>query len=159
MQQKAMLSSEFHELSDGQAKVLEPLAVLTPIREESQWLREESQQLHQQVNKLGQQLNARISTVEQQVGTLQDAVAQQRDDLFEAVEIVVDERTEKRMILLQDAVRQVPDKDVHAHVRAQESEALPWGAVCATSRRVKIAGRSGDGVAGQQLYLVQQQKS
>ena len=83
-----MLSSEVTKLSDGQAKVSETLAVLTPIREESQWLREESQQLHQQVNKLGQQLNARISTVEQQVGTLQDAVAQQRDDLFGAVEFV-----------------------------------------------------------------------
>lgn len=93
------------------------------------------------------------------MGTLQDAVAQQRDDLFEAVEFVVDERTEKRVILLQDAVRQALDKDVQAHVLAQESEAKLWGAVHALESRMEIADQRVDAVAANQCDLVRQQES
>ena len=96
VQLKAMLSS----LNDGQAKVLETIAVLNSSREESQQLQE-----------VALQVCERVGVLEGQVSTLQGVVADVRqaderfNDFCEGTAFIVTERVGEWLTLLEDIVQ------------------------------------------------------
>jgi hypothetical protein len=96
VQQQAVLSS----LSDGQANVLETLAVLMPIREESQQLREVAQQLCERVGVL----EGQVSTVHGVVASVRQA-DERFNDFCEGTAFIVTECVGERLTLLEDTVQ------------------------------------------------------